>query len=272
MYADCSFNVLELSLVPASLASLIIQSIASVLLKNYHQRYHTGKRFRLLLCNNLKAKLLVALCPRSYVVKDPSPKNFNSDSGFDDIFTDMGLTEKYKHGLESALHAKLAFKATWLLRKVHSWEPFIPITINGTRRYMWDTNVVMTNLTCFENARDWMQGNRMRDKEEKRREKKKRAGQADSHATQTTQEMPIGEKLALLDLSQLVLPSEILLITEKLWTQMQGVTVEVCETASRIQKLEEEPTVNEHPSYPGITKRASYRITIAKVVAGSVSC
>ncbi|CZR49555.1 uncharacterized protein FPRO_15914 [Fusarium proliferatum ET1] len=133
-------------------------------------------------------------------------ENFNSDSRFHGIFTDMGLVEKYKHGSENVLCDKLACEAKRLLRKVHTWEPFIPVTINGTSRYMCNTNVAMANLTTFDSARDWIQGNRISDKEEKRREKEKRAGRSTSHAARTVQESSVEERLALLDLT---LPCEI---------------------------------------------------------------
>ncbi|KAF5698337.1 hypothetical protein FMUND_15121 [Fusarium mundagurra] len=176
-------------------------SIAGILIKDYHQRHRTGERFRLFLCDDLRAKLLVVLCARSYVVDDPALKNFDSDSRFDGIFSDMGLVERYKHGFENVLRCKLASEARWLLRKVHSWEPFIPITINGTPRYMWNTNVVMANLTTFDCARDWIQGNRMSDKESKRLDEEKRAGQSDERAARTMQEMSIDERFSLLDLT-----------------------------------------------------------------------
>ncbi|KAF5578854.1 ankyrin repeat-containing protein [Fusarium pseudocircinatum] len=179
------------------------ESVAGVLIEDYHQRYRTGERFRLLLCDNLNAKLLVTLCARSYVVDDSTPGNFSSDPRFDGIFTDMGLAANHKHGSENVLCGKLVSEARWLLRKAYSWGPFIPIMINGTQRYMWNTKAVMAILACFENAMDWMQGNRMSDKEE-------RAGQSDGHAARTTQEISMEERLALLSLSQLALSSEIL--------------------------------------------------------------
>lgn len=51
-----------------------------------------------------------------------------------------------------------------------------------------------------------MQGNRISDREAKRREKKERTEQSDDHIAQRTHEMAKEERLALLDLT---LPSEI---------------------------------------------------------------
>ncbi|KAF5547488.1 hypothetical protein FNAPI_8517 [Fusarium napiforme] len=41
-------------------------------------------------------------------------------------------------------------------------------------------------------------------------------------------------------------------VEKKVWTVMQSVNADVCWTALQIEELEEEPLVNEHPSYHGI--------------------
>lgn len=64
----------------------------------------------------------------------------------------------------------------------------------------------MANLTTFDSARDWMQGNRISDGEAKRREQEKRAGRSDGHAARTAQDISVEERLALLELT---LPCEI---------------------------------------------------------------
>ncbi|KAF5547489.1 hypothetical protein FNAPI_8518 [Fusarium napiforme] len=150
--------------------------------------------------SNRAAKLLVALCVRSYVVSEPVLKIFDSDSEFN-VFSDMSLVERYKRDIENVLRGKSAYEARWLLRKVHSSEPFTPVTVHGTPRYMWNTNAVIANLTTVNNARDWMQGNRISDKEAKRCDEEKRAGKSEKRAARTTQEMPINKRLALSDLS-----------------------------------------------------------------------
>ncbi|KAF5638950.1 uncharacterized protein FTJAE_5021 [Fusarium tjaetaba] len=94
---------------------------------------------RLFLCNDLKPKLLVALCVRSYVVSEPVLKILDSDSE-SNVFSDMGLVERYKRDIENVL------RGGYLL------------------------------------AGDWMQGNRISDKEAKRCDEEKRAGQSEKHA------------------------------------------------------------------------------------------
>ncbi|KAJ3538349.1 hypothetical protein NM208_g5941 [Fusarium decemcellulare] len=123
-----------------------VLSIAGVPLKEYQDKYRSSIAFRLKLCLDLEACLLVALCGRSITVDDRLRDN---DELIKSLFLDLGLEEKYGQGFERVLSVE---EAVQLLRESEKWDSFISINIWGSTRRMWNANVVISNMSNATDA------------------------------------------------------------------------------------------------------------------------
>ncbi|KAF7558817.1 hypothetical protein G7046_g5339 [Stylonectria norvegica] len=131
--------------------------IAGVRVEDYKRRYQRHERFRIKLCAELQAALLLALCSRHLVPATSFSEN--KDLGRQ-LLQDCGLAFKYVGNMTKVITAKLLSRAEGLLQEANGWGLFISIGSGILRHQVWDGRVVSEHFSSNDKVKLWIERRR----------------------------------------------------------------------------------------------------------------
>ncbi|RTE69800.1 hypothetical protein BHE90_015821 [Fusarium euwallaceae] len=131
--------------------------IAGHAVREYRERFLNGEEWRLKLCTNLQAILLINLCDLK-ITPDTAIRH-NKDLR-NSLWSRSGLDFRYDHNFGSVLRTKYADKAQSLLSEINKWDAFIVVQSGDQKLYYWNTDILIRHFNSVDQVARWIEDKR----------------------------------------------------------------------------------------------------------------